>query len=99
MSTHNAAKSTMITAVRAAEAPDLSLVESTVQEAIRDASEAGVDLVPVAIGVVDGAGTVAHLLSRPAREVLHLAASAAVAAGERHGASARARLAAALSEQ
>jgi hypothetical protein len=77
VSLHNAAKGTIISAVRAADAPDRTLVVEVARRAVADAAEAGVDLVPVAIGVADGAVAIAHLLDVPQRE---LAISAAVAA-------------------
>lgn len=78
VSLHNAAKGTIISAVRAADAPDSALVVEIARQAVTDAAEAGVDLVPVAIGVADGAIAIAHLLDVPGRELAVSVATAAV---------------------
>lgn len=78
VSLHNAAKGTIIAAVRAADAPDSELVVEVARRAVTDAAEAGVDLVPVAIGVADGAVSIAHLLDVPERQLAVIVAGAAV---------------------
>lgn len=92
VSVHNAAKSTMLSAARAADAPDLALITRTVQEAITDATEAGVDLVSVAIGVTSGAAEVTHLFDRPHHEVMTHAVTASVDAAAASGATAASRV-------
>lgn len=92
VSLHNAAKGTIISAVRAADAPDRTLVVEVARRAVADAAEAGVDLVPVAIGVADGAVAIAHLLDVPRRELAISAAVAAVDVAMDRGATAGSRV-------
>ncbi len=76
-SIHDAAKATVIVAVRAAETPDSALIVATVREAVRDAGRAGVDVTAVALGAVEGAVEVAKLLDATPIDVGVLAAEAA----------------------
>ncbi len=92
LSLHNAAKGTIISAVRAADAPDRTLVVEVARGALADAAEAGVDLVPVAIGVADGAIAIAHLVDVPRRELAVTVAMAAVDVATEQGATAGSRV-------
>lgn len=92
VSVHNAAKSTMLAAARAAERPDLELITRTAKEAVADAIEAGVDLVPVALGVTGGAAEVAHLFALPRRQVANHAATASADAAAASGVTAASRV-------
>ena len=96
VSLHNAAKGTVISTVRAADSPDLSLVRQVAREAIADAARSGVDLVPVAIGVTEGAAEIAHLLDRSGEEVAAAAATSAKEAATEFGAVAGSRVRTAL---
>lgn len=82
---HNAAKGTVIGAVRGAEQADHSLISATVWEAMREASRSGTDVTTVAAGVVEGAAEVAHLVGVKPRELASVAARAAVDAAAAQG--------------
>lgn len=84
-SVHNAAKATLISAVRSAENPDEDLVARTVQDAVHEAARAGTDVTSVAVGVVEGAASVAHLLGVGGRHLAAVAARSAVDAAGAHG--------------
>jgi hypothetical protein len=92
VSLHNAAKGTIMSAVRAAAGPDSALVVEVTRRAITDATEAGVDLVPVAIGVAEGARAVAHLLDVPERDLIGAVVAAAVEAATEIGVAAGSRV-------
>jgi len=79
---HNAAKGTVIGAVRAADQPDGRLVSETVDGAMHEAMRAGIDLVPVAIGAVEGAVEVAHVVGESPLAAGQRAATAAVLAAQ-----------------
>lgn len=101
VSVHNAAKSTVLRSVRAAEHPDEELVADTVRQAVLEGAEAGADLAVVIIGVVEAAAEAAPLLGAEPGELVSVAALAAVEAaaaqGEVAGVRARDLLAAHLS--
>lgn len=85
LSVHNAAKGTVIAAIREADAPDEAAVSAAVSAAVVEGTRAGADVTAVAIGAVEGAAEVAHLVgSRPAR-IAALAARYAVEAAEAQG--------------
>jgi len=79
---HNASKGAVITAVREAEAPEGYVVGEAVANALAEAALAGVDLVPAAIGAVEGAIEVAHLVGESRLAVGQRAATAAVQEAE-----------------
>lgn len=79
---HNAAKGAVISAVRAADAAQGHLVSETVDGAMREAMRAGVDLAPAAIGAVEGAVEVAHVIGESPLAAGQRAAAAAVLAAE-----------------
>lgn len=76
-SVHNAAKGTVITAIRGAAHSDQDLVASTVRAAMRDAARSGADITAVAAGVVEGAADIAHLLGVEPNELASVAAHSA----------------------
>lgn len=92
VSVHNAAKGSVIAAVREHDGPDHELVVGTVKEAVRDAAGAGADVTAVALGAVEGAADVAHLVHAHPRELASLAARAAVDAAAAQGETAGARV-------
>lgn len=79
---HNATKGAVISAVRAAERADGRLVSDTVDGAMREAMRAGVDLAPAAVGVVEGAVEVAHVIGESPLSAGQRAAAAAVLAAQ-----------------
>lgn len=84
-SVHNAAKGTVIGAVRSAEQADHGLITATVWEAMQEAFRSGTDVTSVAAGVVEGAAEVAHLVGARPHELASLAARAAVDAAAAQG--------------
>lgn len=96
-SVRNAARGTVITAIREADAPDVRQVETTSREAIADAAQSGADITSVAIGLVEGAADIAHLVNSSPRDLTPLIARAVVSAAEAQGAVAGARVADLLS--
>lgn len=84
-SVHNAAKGTVISRVRASSDVDGELVLGVVRDAMVDASQSGVDLISAAIGVVEGAGEIAHLVGRPRDEVVRDAAGIAAEVATERG--------------
>ena len=76
-SVQNAAKGTVISAVRASDQPDGYLVSETVREAIREAATAGVDLVPAAVGATLGAIEIAQIIGESPLAAGQRAATAA----------------------
>lgn len=91
-SVRNAAKGTVIAWVREADDADAGLVELAVKEAVQDALKAGADVTAVAIGAVEGAIDVAHLVDGSTSDVTSIAAHAAVDAATAHGDIAGARV-------
>ena len=79
---HNATKGVVISTVRAADTADGLLVSETVDGAMREAMRAGVDLAPAAIGAVEGAVEVAHVIGESPLAAGQRAAAAAVLAAE-----------------
>lgn len=84
-SVYNAAKGSVIGAVRQADAPDQALVGEAVRSAVIEAAGAGADVLAATIGAVEGATESAHLLGTDRRHVAEVAASAAVAAAALQG--------------
>lgn len=97
-SVRNAARGTVITTIREADSPDVRLVESTGREAVADAARSGADVTSVAIGVVEGAVDIAHLVDSTPRDLTPLIARAVVSAAEAQGPVAGARVADLLSD-
>lgn len=91
-SVRNAAKGTVIASVREADNANADLVTLTVKEAVQDALKAGADVTAVAIGAVEGAVDVAHLVDGSTSHVVSIAAQAAVDAATAHGDIAGARV-------
>lgn len=91
-SVRNAAKGAVIAAVREADDADETLVASAVGEAVNDALGAGADVAAVAIGAVEGALDVAHLVKGSTSQVAATAARAALDAATAHGEIAGARV-------
>lgn len=79
---HNAAKGSVIRAVRVAEVPKGWIIDEAVRDAMQEAVQTGVDLVPVAVGVVEGSVEVAHLVGESPLAAGQRAAAAAVFAAE-----------------
>lgn len=73
-SVHNAVKSAVISFVREREHVALEELLEAARHAMRDALRTGVDVTAVAIGVVEGANSVSHLLPADHSEVLVAAA-------------------------
>lgn len=96
VSVHNAAKGTVIAAIREAHRPDGDLLASTAHRAVAEAAEAGADLTAAAIGAVEGAMEVAHLLEGSPATAASRAASATVEGAGSSGALARTRVREAL---
>lgn len=84
-SVHNAAKGTIIGAVRSAEQAHDGLVTAAVWEAMQEAARSGTDITSVAVGVVEGAAEVAHLVGVKPHDLASLAARAAVDAAAAQG--------------
>lgn len=97
-SVRNAARGTVITTIREADSPDVQLVEDTSREAVADAARSGADVTSVAIGVVQGAAEIAHLVDSSPRDLTPVIARAVVSAAEAQGAVAGARVADLLSD-
>lgn len=91
-SVRNAARGTVITQVRESDEPEASMIEDLARSAIEDAAGAGADITAVAIGIVEGVVDVAHLLGSDPRALAARTAHAVVAAAERQGAVAGARV-------
>lgn len=96
VSVHNAAKGTVIGSIREAHEPDGDLLVSTVRRAVVEAAEAGADLTAAAIGAVEGAMEVAHLLGQSRSAAASQAVAGAVEAARSSGAAAGARVREAL---
>ncbi|MDZ7732916.1 MAG: hypothetical protein U5R31_07175 [Acidimicrobiia bacterium] len=92
VSVHNAAKGTIIAAIRSAEEAGPVLVAATVHEIVNDAASAGADLTAAAIGAVEGTAEVAHLIDHTRDELIELAGRAAVDAASAEGDVAGARV-------
>lgn len=92
ISVHNAAKATVISAIREADQPDTVLLQNTVREAMREGVWAGADLTAVAAGVVEGAVEVSHLMKEEAETVGSTAALAAMEVADAQGRVAAARI-------
>lgn len=85
ISVHNAAKATVISAIREADQPDSVLLQNTVREAMREGVWAGADLTAVAAGVVEGAVEVSHLMKEKAETAGSTAALAAMEVADSQG--------------
>lgn len=96
-SVRNAARGTVITTIREADSPDVHLVETACRAAMADAARSGADVTSVAIGVVEGAVDIAHLVDTSPRDLAARAARASVSAAEAQGTVAGARVADLLS--
>ncbi|MFP3883053.1 MAG: hypothetical protein ACLFWH_12145 [Actinomycetota bacterium] len=92
ISVHNAAKATVISAVREADQPDTVLLQNTVRDAMREGVWAGADLTAVAAGVVEGAMEVSHLMNEDAEAAGSTAALAAMEVADAQGRVAAARI-------
>lgn len=92
ISVHNAAKATVISAIREADQPDTVLLQNTVREAMREGVWAGADLTAVAAGVVEGAVAVSHLMKEEAETAGSAAALAAMEVADAQGRVAAARI-------
>lgn len=92
ISVHNAAKATVISAIREADQPDTVLLQNTVREAMREGVWAGADLTAVAVGVVEGAVAVSHLMEEGTVTVASTAALAAMEVADAQGRVAAARI-------
>lgn len=92
ISVHNAAKATVISAIREADQPDTVLLQNTVRDAMREGVWAGADLTAVAAGVVEGAVEVSHLMEAEAETVASSAALAAMEVADAQGRVAAARI-------
>lgn len=84
-SVHNAAKGSVIAAVREADAPDRVLVDGAIRDAVTDAGSSGADVIAAAIGAVEGSFVVAHLIAVEPRQLATDAAVAAVDAAALQG--------------
>lgn len=85
LSVSNAAKGTVIAAVREADRPDLVLLRNTVSEAMREGVAAGADLAAVAVGAVGGAVEMARLMGEEPLEAASAAGRAAMQVAEAQG--------------
>lgn len=92
ISVHNAAKSTVITTVREADAPDRNLVDGVIRDAVIESSSSGADVLAAAIGAVEGAFEIAHLVGESTRSLVPGAASAAIDAAALQGSTAADRV-------
>lgn len=92
ISVHNAAKATVIYAIREADQPDTVLLQNTVREAMREGVWAGADLTAVAAGVVEGAVEVSHRMKEEAETAGSTAALAAMEVADAQGRVAAARI-------
>ncbi|MDE0802149.1 MAG: hypothetical protein OSA99_02380 [Acidimicrobiales bacterium] len=84
-SVHNAAKNTVIASVRESDDPDRALVLNVVRDAVTEATSAGADVLAAAIGAVEGASIVAHLIGEEPRDLVRSASTAVIDAAERQG--------------
>lgn len=91
-SVHNAAKGSMISSVRQAHPADEGVIESAGRDAVTDAAGAGADITAAAIGVVEGALEVAHLMDGSRDAAARIAARSAADAAATHGTAAGARV-------
>ncbi|MEX2626977.1 MAG: hypothetical protein WD225_08820 [Ilumatobacteraceae bacterium] len=89
---HNAAKGSLIAAVREARVANGDLVERAAFDAVVEAARAGADLTAAAIGVVEGADDVAHLLDGERPGCGARAAKGAVDAADAQGTAAGTRV-------
>ncbi len=92
VSVHNAAKATVISAIREADQRDSVLLQNTVRYAMREGVWAGADLTAVAAGVVEGAVEVSHLMKEEAESAGSIAALAAMEVADAQGRVAAARI-------
>ena len=81
---HNAAKGEVIRAVRAADVPLGSMVGDTARDIVSQAIESGVDVAPAAVGAVEGATEIAHLIGESPLSAGQRAAAAALQSAEAH---------------
>ncbi len=91
-SVHNAAKGAIIATVRQESEPDDLVIDRLVRESMHEAAAAGADLVSAAIGVVEGAIEIAHLVDGARGAVPTVAARAAVHIADEHGEAAGSRV-------
>lgn len=89
---HNAAKGSLIAAVREAQVASGELVERAAFDAVVEAARAGADLTAAAIGAVEGADNVAHLLDGPHPGCGARAARGAIDAADAQGTAAGTRV-------
>jgi len=94
---HNAAKGAVIASTRESKAPDVALVLEAVRRVVIEASTAGADIVPAAIGAVEGTVSLAHLVDVSPRRLGEQAAGMALEESARIGVAAAARMQDALS--
>lgn len=92
VSVHNAAKATVIAAIREADHPDSVLLSNTARDAMREGVVSGADLAAVAVGIVEGAVQVSRLLGEDAVTAGSTAAQAAMEVAEAQGRVAAARI-------
>lgn len=92
ISVHNAARATVISAIREADQPDSVLLQNTVRDAMREGVWAGADLTAVAAGVVEGAVEVSHLMKEEKETAGSTAALAAMEVADAQGRVAAARI-------
>lgn len=92
VSVHNAAKATVITAIREADQPDLVLLSNTARDAMREGVASGADLTAVAAGIVEGAVDVSRLLGEDPVAAGSTAAQAAMEVADAQGRVAAARI-------
>ena len=81
---HNAAKGEVIRAVRAADVPLGSIVGDTARDIVSQAIESGVDVAPAAVGAVEGALEIAHVVGESPLSAGQRAAAAALQSAEAH---------------
>lgn len=81
-SVHNAAKGAVIAAVREADRPEGFLVGDTAKANVQAALRHGVDVAPAAIGAVEGALEIAHLVGESPLAAGQRAAAAALQEAE-----------------
>lgn len=91
-SVHNAAKSTVIAAARESEEPDHTLIGEVVHQTVTDATASGADVLAAAIGAVEGAFAIAHLVDNNPHELARTASFAAMEAAALQGATAADRV-------
>ncbi|MGE3960570.1 MAG: hypothetical protein AB7F65_02675 [Dehalococcoidia bacterium] len=81
---HNAAKGEVIRVVRTAETPRGTIVGDAASDVVAQAIESGVDIAPAAVGAVEGALEIAHLVGESPLAAGQRAAAAALQAAEAH---------------